>query len=312
MKIFKSLPMILLVGFFLVSFTVRAEETKDSKKQNISSKVMLWEITDGAKNKLYLMGSLHFGNNSLYPLDPTFTNAFNNSELLAMETSMSSEENRKASMLSLKKGIYQDKRSIADDLSPETVQKLKKYLKENGASLAQIAKMRPWLLTITLIFQKFSFLGYYNQQGFEYYFYKKASQRGMKVIGLETMEEHINLFADSTAKQQEFILLDLINTSNEEMKKKLIELYDVWKNGDVEKAAKLTQEDMGKIPELFKKVYLDRNVTMAAKISKLAKSDKKCFVLIGSGHLAGSGSVIEILEKEGFKVRQLKKHGKDI
>ena len=47
-------------------------------------RAFFWKATNG-KGVLYLLGSLHFGAQSLYPLPQMVNNAFNNSDVLVVE-----------------------------------------------------------------------------------------------------------------------------------------------------------------------------------------------------------------------------------
>ena len=82
-----------------------------------------------------------------------------------------------------------------------------------------------------------------------------------------------------------------------------------WKSGDAEGLAKILQEaaskDVGS-KKLMKLLLDDRNQGMAKKILGLLEEGKKLFIVVGAGHLSGANSIIELLEKQGLEVKQIK------
>jgi len=73
--------------------------------------------------------------------------------------------------------------------------------------------------------------------------------------------------------------------------------------------AVLNKINFGDMPagseDLMNKMYHSRNIKMAEKSRKLIDSGKKCFVVVGFGHLIGEKSVIDLLEKSGLQIEQM-------
>ena len=57
-------------------------------------------------------------------------------------------------------------------------------------------------------------------------------------------------------------------------------------------------------PTLFQRLLVERNKSWIPRIEQLARGDRDAIVIVGAGHLAGKQSVIEMLEKNGWKVAQ--------
>ena len=99
-----------------------------------SSKIFAWEVTKGEK-VLYLVGSIHLADASLYPLDPAFTEAFDRSDTLVVEADVTNPEAvMAAQMLMIQKGMYPPGTTVASELSDETFDALKSYVEERGGS----------------------------------------------------------------------------------------------------------------------------------------------------------------------------------
>ncbi|MEO6927286.1 MAG: TraB/GumN family protein, partial [Rhodanobacter sp.] len=86
----------------------------------------------------------------------------------------------------------------------------------------------------------------------------------------------------------------------------LTALSDAWKAGDVDKIARIEDEDMRQqSPELYQRLLVERNETWATKIAVLLKSPGTIFIAVGAAHLAGPDSVQAQLNRMGIKaVRQ--------
>ena len=59
-------------------------------------------------------------------------------------------------------------------------------------------------------------------------------------------------------------------------------------------------------PQVKKKLLDDRNERWIEPLEKILNGDKAVMVVVGAGHLAGENSVVELLEKKGWKIEQLK------
>ena len=82
-----------------------------------------------------------------------------------------------------------------------------------------------------------------------------------------------------------------------------------WRDGDAEALAKVlvdtAQKNQGS-KRIMKLLLDDRNIGMTEKIAELLNAGKKIFVVVGAGHTTGENSIIDLLQKQGFQVRQIK------
>ena len=60
------------------------------------------------------------------------------------------------------------------------------------------------------------------------------------------------------------------------------------------------------IRAMYDRVFVSRNKAWVRELIELSRNmPGNYFMLIGSGHYFGSGNVLQLLEDEGFQVRQL-------
>jgi uncharacterized protein YbaP (TraB family) len=78
-----------------------------------------------------------------------------------------------------------------------------------------------------------------------------------------------------------------------------------WHEGDAARFASRMSESMQDLPELKKVMLDDRNAAWVPKIEAYLDGTETAMILVGSGHLSGSGSLIDLLEKKGVKFTQM-------
>ena len=83
------------------------------------------------------------------------------------------------------------------------------------------------------------------------------------------------------------------------IKKEIDNLKMNWNSGEADKIGELFEED-----ESSKILTSKRDPEMARQIIELLESDEKStsFVLVGAGHYAPEGSVVDIIKKAGYTV----------
>ena len=107
-----KLPLIYLL---VIAFLIGCSSPKEDH-----GKHFLWKVSDENSN-VYLLGSIHFADESFYPLDSVIVNAFNRSDELAVELDITDTSVIKESMrLSSELGALKDGKTL-DMLLPEDV-----------------------------------------------------------------------------------------------------------------------------------------------------------------------------------------------
>jgi len=294
---------VLWLGLVLaLAVAANGAENKDT------GKCMMWEARSSA-GTVYLLGSLHFGSDALYPLNPVVDDAYAKSDTLVLEMNMDMATQLEALALIQQAGMYKDGKTLSSDLSEGESTKLAAFLKERGMALAQFESMKPWLTMMMLTVREMTRLGYRPQLGLDMHFYEKASASGKPVVGLETAEEQVKTLSDAAAS---ILTKELMEFVDEAPKTK--EIYGMfeaaWKSGDPAAMNRALEEDISKDPEVrdwYDKLIDGRNVRLADRIAKLVSEGKKCFVIVGSAHLVTDKSILKLLEAKGFTVTQVEK-----
>lgn len=276
-----------------------------------TGKCFLWKATSET-GAVYLLGTIHVLRDDMYPLDSAIEDAYGESEAIVLEFAPSFENQLVAAKLVLQKGMYPGEETIADHVSPETLEKLKAYLASRGMPFELVAKMRPWTVSMTMVQIEVTRLGLNLQSGLDMYFYQKASSGQKRVLELETVEEQVSLLADASAEVQELMLSEGLDTIDD-AKRVIDGIIAAWSAGDAANLDKLLREERSedeRLKALEYELFEARNKKMFAKIERLLENKKTYFVMVGAGHVVGDEGIVKLLESKGYKVEQVKRAGK--
>jgi hypothetical protein len=89
------------------------------------------------------------------------------------------------------------------------------------------------------------------------------------------------------------------------MKKDFQGMLASWSRGDVEGIAKTFNRDLGASPELANALIKRRNANWSKWIEQRMAQPGQLMIAVGAGHLAGAGSVIDLLKHDGYSVRRI-------
>jgi uncharacterized protein YbaP (TraB family) len=132
-------------------------------------------------------------------------------------------------------------------------------------------------------------------------FQMEAKERGVKVGGLETPKEQMEVLKTMTIAQQKEELVDLL-TNYEKYTLQFDSLINAYLSHDLELLKKLTNESFSESSQDFKEEILTkRNVKMIDKIDKYA-SKRSCLFALGAAHLLGDQGLLLLLSSKGYEL----------
>ncbi|WP_350343387.1 TraB/GumN family protein [Proteinivorax tanatarense] len=269
------------------------------------SKGIFYEV-EGGENQVYLFGSVHMGNQAMYPLDSNVEDAFDQSDVLAMELDMVNVSEFELASKINELAVFNDGRSMTDIVPKDTFLRLHEVVAPFGITQEVLNQFQPWYGTMLLSEVIAQQSNVSVEYGVETYFMEQAED--MEVIGLETVESQLSPFNLLSDESQAIYLeksLDELDESEDE----LDELIRYWKEGDVEAFAQIRHEMMSDYftdsHKEYQTAFLDgRDEKMAGEIADLLESESgnTYFVVVGSLHLAGENSIVEQLIEKGYTV----------
>ncbi len=251
---------------------------------------------------VWLLGTVHFGKPSLYPLPPPVETAFRDAQVLIVELDISRVEPARMASLVTARGIYSDGSNLQDHISPATWQALEERTAALGLPSALVAHQKPWLAALSLTTMAVRQAGYSDAHGVERHLLGRAGDR--TVVELETLEGQLALFTDLSEDQQERFLAStleqLVNGRDH-----ADAILDAWRRGDAAALDRLLNEQRnGQAIDrhLHQTIVVGRNQSMAEQIAKLARPGQIYLVAVGAAHLVGEQGLVELLRERGFQI----------
>ncbi len=268
-------------------------------------KGFLWQVEKDGK-KAYLLGSVHMGDESLYPLSAAMERAWKESKVLAVEADVS------GTSMGLLQGaameaMYQDGTTLEDHLPKSLYERTLKALEGSALPTEMFLRFKPWFVAMQITSMGFQKAGLDPKLGIDMHFLSRAREEGRPVVELEGLAFQLALFSSFTDEEQvlflEYTLQDMENLS-----KQVDTLLRTFKEGDVDRLEALSREALKKNPKLrpiFEKLYDARNEQMAQRVQGYIDSGKTHFVVVGAGHLVGKGGLLALLKKKGYHLTRL-------
>lgn len=268
-----------------------------------SQKTFLWKA-QSKTGIVYVLGSLHLMKKESYPLNTKIENAFEQSNVLAVEANISDIAKMDLQKL-MQNAFYQGNETIERHVSRETYELIKKETGNLGMPLELIIKQKPWFLSLTLTSLQLAKLGFDPNYGIDNYFLQKSMSR-KRIVELESIDYQLALLSGFSDREQELFLLHTLRDMKT-IEQEINQLLRAWTSGDVKSIESLLlKESVNRgMEHIYEKLFYERNRNMTSKIEEFLKTKETYFVVIGAGHLVGNKGIIEILRKKGYSVEQI-------
>jgi hypothetical protein len=175
--------------------------------------------------------------------------------------------------------------------------------REVGVELSLFDQFAPWFVAEAISQQQLTQLGFQPESGIEMYFMARARTDGKSMAGLETVHDQISVFENMSMDTQAEYLLSSLEQAHG-LAAEVDSMVNAWQRGDTQWFVNELQSEFGRDPRLYQSVLVARNRKWLPKIEALLNDDKNYLVIVGTGHLVGPGSVIDLLKKDGIGATQ--------
>ncbi|MEN9864669.1 MAG: hypothetical protein RL748_259 [Pseudomonadota bacterium] len=277
--------------------------SKAAKGKAQQSRGLFWEIQSGNKT-VYMFGSIHIAKPDFYPLPKQVQAAYKKAAVLAVEVDASAPGVQEKVMPYM---TYAAPDKLQNHLTPQTWKALSDTI---GPNVEAMQQLKPVIVATALSIGVMQQLGYDAQSGIDMHFLKQAKADKKTIQEFESAEFQGQVLASLNDAEGDAVLAQaLVSLKNGEMKQQLDDMVSAWRSGDAEKLANLLREasskDIGS-EKMMKKLFDERNIGMAEKVVQLLESGKPAFIVLGAGHMAGPNSIVDLLQKKGIKIKQIK------
>ena len=261
----------------------------------------LWKI-EGGRKPVYLLGSIHVLRRQNYPLERPIEEAFDEAHVVAFELDL--DEARKAAAQPRKAVARVVKPpTLRNQVSPATYQSVVRYLEDAGYPGTVFDQLPAPFVANALVQMELAKLGFDPQWGVDAYFYRRAQKYGKTIVALETVEQQVETLEELSERGSDELVQAALQDVGA-LRTRLRDLIRAWKGGEIERLTTLVNGSFEARPEVYQRVLVERNARWLPQIEALMAGDVPALVIVGTGHLVGSESVIAMLEAKGHVVRQ--------
>ncbi|MET0048658.1 MAG: TraB/GumN family protein [Sedimenticola sp.] len=244
----------------------------------------------------YLFGTIHSEDRRVLTLPRPVREAFESSRLLAIEV----KPDAALLLASMSVMVYSDGRDLQSVVGDEIFRRCVEAMALRGVPETVVRQFKPWTLATMLSVPPAE-----TGEFLDFMLNRLAMEQGREVIGLETVQEQLEVFDGMDEADQVALLVDTLNNLDElpMLNQQLLEAYlerDLWR------LAELSEQSMelsgaGLSQRIQERVVDDRNRKMAERIEALLH-DGGVFVAVGALHLPGSEGLLQLVREKGFGV----------
>jgi uncharacterized protein YbaP (TraB family) len=298
-----ALSIVLLFSFLLAFFfTTKLGLHAKSTTVQQTHKSSLWSLQTQS-NKFYLLGSLHLLKQDAYPLAAAIGSAYADCRKIVFETDIAALQDPAMQAKILQLALYPEGQNLFQNLDGNTRQLLEKKMRAMGLPLEQFGRFKPWFIALTLTTLELQRMGFNPNYGLDVHFFNKARTDAKEIGFLEPAEFQVNLLGKMVKKDQ-IAFLNQTLKDLEVVNELAADLVKFWQAGNTNELHELLYRSFKDYPAIHDRLLIQRNKKWVEEIEALMLENKNILFVVGAGHLVGPESVVDLLKKRGYKVKQ--------
>jgi uncharacterized protein len=287
----------------LLAFFGAAQAQQAAPAQPKPRRFLMWKATSPTTT-VYLVGSIHMSDSSMYPLPKEVESAFAAAKVLAVEINIKNTDQAKMIELVQKYGLYTGDDSLTKHLSTETLAALDDYCTRHNVPRTGMEQLKPWVVAITIAAMAWQQAGEEPSLGIDMHFLNEVKPP-QRIDELESTEFQFLIFAETSEEEQQDMLASILK-KGDKIKDMIARIRAAYVAGDPDALQKvLDEEDDVGSKSLEKKLLDDRNVAMTVKMDEYLKGKDPIFVVVGAAHIIGDKGIAKQLRDKGYKVEQV-------
>lgn len=277
----------------------------------------LWRVTaNGYAGSFYLFGSIHLGDDEMFPLPDYVENAYAECGALAVECDIVAFEQLPEAEIAkyYTPFVLTDGTTIRDHLDRDIYSAAKKLLKDAGYynSSMDYYDAAMWCSLVDQVAVENSGLKYEN--GIDRHFLEDAHKTGKKILEVESVEFQYAMERGFSDDIYNVVMRDCTDDGYlDDYSDGIHELLRCWKNGTVSDEleaesdySELTDEERALMESYDKVMCDDRNVGMADAAESYMKQGMNVFFVVGAAHMCGEKGVVALLKARGYDVQPVR------
>ena len=254
----------------------------------------------------WLLGSIHAGKPSLYPLPDPIERAWLQSRALVLEVDLTHISQQQWQEMGAITRLV-DGKTLKEHVPLDLYRRTIIAAGQNGLTENMLAPLRPWFAAITLTQAALERTDFSSALGVDQHFAKQAGDSGKPIIGFETLLEQLGYLASVGDNQT--LMLESTLDELPELERGFREVMKAWEEGDEATLINLLKSEMAppKLQAWLEQTLLaERNHNWLKKWSTLPNES---FIVVGALHLYGDQGLLALLEQQGWRITPLTEPG---
>ncbi len=270
-----------------------------SKEAQAYDQGLLFSITKDQYPTSFVFGTIHSGEPEILQLAEGVYASLDQSDQYVMEVVLDG-----GTMLSSIANLWLiDGRQLSDLIGETLYNQVLVTAQQAGIPEATFTYMKPWV-----VMMMFSLPPGNYENILDISLMKRALERKMKVLGLETVQEQFDVFELLSLDDQKKLLESALK-NYPQLSKQYERLFQAYLDEDLARLQQIGQEQMQQGEEQLVERLLDRlvdqrNQKMVDRLIPLL-SQGKSFVAVGALHLPGENGILQLLQQRGFKISRI-------
>jgi uncharacterized protein len=262
-------------------------------------------VMKGAKNTVYLAGSVHALPREHADLPPQLERAYQASRSIVMEVDLDDMDPLEAVQFVTSRGTLPEGETLESVIGADRYLKVAKLAGSLQVPELVISRLEPWAAAMVLTQFALMKTGYEPQLGIDMQLVERARADGKPVDGLETVIDQLGIFDARSMDEQTRFLLDSADDAPL-LAADLKRLIDAWRTGDLKALEDELAKERVHAPGLYDELLGARNRKWLPKIESLLQGDQDVLVVVGALHFVGQDGLLELLKRDGHKPVPLK------
>ncbi|WP_283130214.1 TraB/GumN family protein [Enterovibrio norvegicus] len=253
----------------------------------------VWQAKKGELTFL-MMGSIHMGKPSFYPLPDSIISPFQYSNGLVVEADLTQHTGIDIPQGATTKSL----------LNKRELQRLSDIAKDVGVPVIALQNMQPWQSAMALQQAQTIKFGLDATLGIDIHFLSLAQNDSIPIIALESVQQQLDMIA-SFGENGLSLLTDTINHW-EQSTELLPCMIAAWEHGDSHTMTMIYDEMVKDAGPLEHTLIIDRNEKWVDLLSNENRFKEGTYtVVVGALHYYGEEGVLALLEGKGFSISTL-------
>lgn len=278
---------------------------------------LFYHVTGADGQEMWLMGTIHIGDERTGFLPQEIYDALDSSSALAVEFDPEAFEKKLQKDDNLAKRanstyLYADGSSIVDHVDPMLCAAGFKLMKAAGYSMTEIDVLKPhyWGSMIEDFYMGQGYSKLEAEKGVDNRLMARAREKKIQILDVESGIDQMEMLGGYSDGVQQMLLASAVGTPCAEYNNRNQELFELWCKGDEAALIEYLKDDTSDMNKWEKAIYDEYNREMStkrnAKMLEVAKgyleSGDVVFYAVGLAHLLAEDGLVNTLREAGYTV----------